>query len=173
MDSIKNTSNFNTMNNNMTDNNDDIISMAAHVTDEPICKGAGELNLVYQAAARNLREFRRVPSVTAGGLEKTMALLQLRPARLVAQGLAPKDLLKDDSAPDADAHSSSRSAVESEQSDSQLSDDSNSGDTENVNIATQDGIEAGASKHPIHAIFVAAGVNLRPRETRPLLRALG
>ncbi|CAN0048576.1 unnamed protein product [Ectocarpus sp. 12 AP-2014] len=62
--------------------------------------------------------------MTAGGLEKTMALLQLRPARLVAQGLAPKDLLKDDSAPDADADSSSGSEVEPEQSDSQLSDHS-------------------------------------------------
>ncbi|CAM9455629.1 unnamed protein product [Ectocarpus sp. 13 AM-2016] len=105
------------MNNNTTDNNNDIIiSMAAHVTDEPICKGVGELNLVYHAAARNLREFRGVPSVTAGGLEKTIVLLQLRHARLVAQGLAPKDLLKDDSAPDADAQSSSGSEVEPEQS---------------------------------------------------------
>ncbi|CAM9966617.1 unnamed protein product, partial [Ectocarpus sp. 4 AP-2014] len=173
MDSVKNTSNSNTMNDNTTDNNDDIISMAAHVTDEPICKGAGELNLVYQAAARYLREFRRVPSMTAGGLEKTMALLQLRPARLVAQDLTPRDLLKGDSAPDADADSSSGSEVEPEQSDSQLSDYSNSSDTENVNIATQDGIEAGVSKHPIHAVFVAVGVDLRPRETRPLLRALG
>ncbi|CAM9493519.1 unnamed protein product [Ectocarpus sp. 6 AP-2014] len=162
MDSIKNTSNFNTMNNNTKDNNDDLISMAAHVTDESICKGAGELNLVYQAAARNLGEFRRVPSMTAGGLEKTMALLHLRPARLVAQGLAPRDVLKGNSVPDADADSSSGSEVEPEQADSHISDDSNSSDTENVNIATQDGIEAGASKHPIHAVFVAAGVDLRP-----------
>ncbi|CAM9141150.1 unnamed protein product, partial [Ectocarpus sp. 8 AP-2014] len=173
MDSIKNTSNFNTINNNTKDNNDDIISMAARVTDESICKGAGELNLVYQAAARNLRESRRVPSMTAGGLEKTMVLLQLRPARLVAQGLAPRDLPKGNSVPDADADSNSGSEVQPEQAGSQISDDSNSSDTENVNIATQDGIEAGASKHPIHAVFVAAGVDLRPRETRPLLRALG
>ncbi|CAN0188388.1 unnamed protein product, partial [Ectocarpus sp. 8 AP-2014] len=62
----------------------------------------------------------------------------------------------------------------------QVSDDSNSNssdgsDTEYDNIAIQDsiGIEAGASKHPIHAVFVAAGVQLRPREARPLLRALG
>ncbi|CAN0540806.1 unnamed protein product, partial [Ectocarpus sp. 12 AP-2014] len=34
-------------------------------------------------------------------------------------------------------------------------------------------MEVGASKHPIHAVFVTAGVQLRPRETRPLLRALG
>ncbi|CAN0218514.1 unnamed protein product, partial [Ectocarpus fasciculatus] len=175
MDShIKNTSNINTMNNNTTDNSDDTISMAAHVTNEPICKHTGELNpLVYQAAARNLREFRRVPSMTADGLEKIMALLQLRPARLVAQGLAPKELLKGNSIADADADRSSGLEVEPEQADSQVSDDSNGSDTENVNIGTQDGIEAGVSKHPIHAVFAAAGVELRPRETRPLLRALG
>ncbi|CAM9674845.1 unnamed protein product [Laminaria digitata] len=31
----------------------------------------------------------------------------------------------------------------------------------------------GKTKHPIHAALVAGGINLRPRETRPLLRALG
>ncbi|CAB1114434.1 unnamed protein product [Ectocarpus sp. CCAP 1310/34] len=128
--------------------------------------------------------------MTAGGLEKTMVLLQLRPGRLVAQGLAPKQLLDGKSAAgDADADntdsssssSSSGSEVEPEQADNNpVSDDSNSNSSsgsgiEHDNIATQDSIdmEAGASKHPIHAVFVAAGVQLRPRETRPLLRALG
>lgn len=36
--------------------------------------------------------------MTAAGLEKTLALLQLRPARLVARGLASRKLLKGEAA---------------------------------------------------------------------------
>ncbi|CAN0568739.1 unnamed protein product, partial [Ectocarpus sp. 12 AP-2014] len=114
--------------------------------------------------------------MTPGGLETTMVLLELRPARLVAQGLAPKVLLKGNSTAGAGADStdsSSGSEVEEEQANNQFSDDlssnsSDGGDTEKNNIVTQDsiGFEAGASKHPIQAVFVAAGVQLRPRETR-------
>ncbi|CAM9369003.1 unnamed protein product, partial [Ectocarpus sp. 6 AP-2014] len=170
MDSIKTTSNSNTMNSN----ND--ISMTEFVTSKPSCKRAGEPNpLMYKAAARNLRGYHGVPSMTPGGLETTMVLLELRPARLVAQGLAPKVTLKGNSTAGADADStdsSSGSEVEPKQTNNQFSDDLN---TENDNIVTQDsiGFEAGARKHPIQAVFVAAGVRLGPRETRPLLRALG
>ncbi|CAN0052829.1 unnamed protein product, partial [Ectocarpus sp. 6 AP-2014] len=109
MDSIKNNNNNNnTMNSKATENtnnNNNGISMTECGTSKPSCKRAGEPNpLLYKAAARNLREYHGVPSMTAGGLEKTMVLLQLRPGRLVAQGLAPKQLLKAKSAADdADA----------------------------------------------------------------------
>ena len=42
---------------------------------------------------------RRLPSMTAAGLEKTMALLQPRPAHLVAQGLASRQLLEGERVP--------------------------------------------------------------------------
>ncbi|CAB1104373.1 unnamed protein product [Ectocarpus sp. CCAP 1310/34] len=194
MDSVKNNDNINnTMNckaTENTDNNNNDISMAKCVTNKPSCKRAVEPNpLLYKAAARNLCEYHGVPSMTAGGLEKTMVLLQLRPGRLVAQGLAPKQLLEGKSAAgDADADntdsssssSGSGSEVDPEQADNnQVSDDSNTNsrdgtDIEHDHVATQDSIdiETGASKHPIHAVFVAAGVQLRPRETRPLLRGV-
>ncbi|CAN0122681.1 unnamed protein product, partial [Ectocarpus fasciculatus] len=181
MDSINNTNNTNSMNSSSSSSS---ISMTECVTSKPSCKRAGERSSpLYKAAARNLREYHGVPSLTPGGLEKTMVLLELRPARLVAQGLAPKALLKGNSTAGADADStdsSSESEVEPEQANNKVSDDltsnsSDSGDTENDNIATQDstGFEPGASKHPIQAVFLSAGVKLRPRETRPLLRALG
>ena len=50
-------------------------------------------------AARNLREYHGVPSMTALKLEKTVTLLGIRPRSLVARGLAPRRLLKDDSSP--------------------------------------------------------------------------
>ncbi|CAB1117141.1 unnamed protein product [Ectocarpus sp. CCAP 1310/34] len=143
--------------------------------------------LLYKATARNLREYHGVPSMTADNLEKTMVLLRLRPGRLVVQGLAPEKLLKGFSAADAhadttDSSGSSGSEVEPEQADdNQVSDDSNSnssdsGDTEHDNIRKHNslGFETNKrSKHPVHAALVAAGITLRPRETRPLLRALG
>ncbi|CAN0056027.1 unnamed protein product [Ectocarpus sp. 6 AP-2014] len=141
---------------------------------------------LFKATARNLREYHGVPSMTADNLEKTMVLLRLRPGRLVVQGLAPKKLLKGNSAAEADADTtdssgSSGSEVEPEQADdNQVSDDSNSnssdsGDTNNDNIRKHDclGFETKTSKHPVHAALVAAGITLLPRETRPLLRALG
>ncbi|CAM9531885.1 unnamed protein product, partial [Hapterophycus canaliculatus] len=50
----------------------------------------GKLNKI---AARNLREYHGVPSMTPAKLTKTLALLKLCPRRLVKQGLAPKVLL--------------------------------------------------------------------------------
>ncbi|CAB1096892.1 unnamed protein product [Ectocarpus sp. CCAP 1310/34] len=177
MDSIKTTNNSNTMNSN----ND--ISMTEFVTSKPSCKRTGEPNpLMFKAAARNLREYHGVPSITPGGLETTMVLLELRPARLVAQGLAPKILLKGNSTAGVDADSTDGSGgfeAEEEQANNQFSHDlssnsSDGGDTGNDNIVTQNsiGFEARASKHPIQAVFVAVGVQLRPRETRPLLRGV-
>ncbi|CAN0311048.1 unnamed protein product, partial [Scytosiphon promiscuus] len=48
---------------------------------------------LYKIAARNLREYNGVPSMTPEKLTKTLALLKLSPRRLVQQGLAPKKLL--------------------------------------------------------------------------------
>ncbi|CBN74845.1 hypothetical protein Esi_0043_0144 [Ectocarpus siliculosus] len=48
---------------------------------------------LYKIAARNLREYNGVPSMTPPKLIKTLAFLKLNPQRLVKQGLAPKVLL--------------------------------------------------------------------------------
>ncbi|CAN0507764.1 unnamed protein product, partial [Ectocarpus sp. 12 AP-2014] len=159
----KNNNNNNTNTNNTNDNTmhskatektnncNNGISMTECVTSKPSCKRAGEPNpLLYEAAARNLREYHGVPSMTAGGLEETMVLLQLRPGRLVAQGLAAEQLLEGKpAADDADADntdsssSSGGSEVEPRQADNnRVSDDSNSNssdgsDAEHDNIATQ------------------------------------
>eukprot|EP00904_Undaria_pinnatifida_P003938 jgi/Undpi1/13545/HiC_scaffold_8.g03204.m1 len=59
----------------------------------------GTSSALFKVAARNLREYHGVPSMSALKLEKTVTLLGLRPRRLVAQGLAPRRLLKDNSSP--------------------------------------------------------------------------
>ncbi|CAM9195838.1 unnamed protein product [Pylaiella littoralis] len=50
---------------------------------------------LYKVAARNLREYNGVPSMTPTKLTKTLAFLKLNPSRLVNQGLAPQVLLAD------------------------------------------------------------------------------
>lgn len=45
-------------------------------------------------AARNLRDVHEITSINAAKLKKTLSLLKLQPRRLVAQGLAPRRLLK-------------------------------------------------------------------------------
>ncbi|CAM9195305.1 unnamed protein product [Pylaiella littoralis] len=50
---------------------------------------------LYKVAARNLREYNGVPSMTPTKLTKTLAFLKLNPRRLVNQGLAPQVLLAD------------------------------------------------------------------------------
>ncbi|CAM9112419.1 unnamed protein product, partial [Pylaiella littoralis] len=144
-------------------------------------------SLLYQIAARNLREYHGVPSMTAGSLEKTMSLLQLRPGRLVVQGLASKKLLEGETTtPDnivVDSSSSSSSEIEEENegvisnssSNSSISSSSNSSssneDSTQDDRSTKDGGAPANDKRPVHASLVAAGIKLRPRETRPLLRA--
>ncbi|CAM9112317.1 unnamed protein product, partial [Pylaiella littoralis] len=140
-------------------------------------------SLLYQIAARNLREYHGVPSMTAGSLEKTMSLLQLRPGRLVVQGLASKKLLEGETTtPDnivVDSSSSSSSEIEEENeeviSNSSSCSSSNSSssneDSTQDDRSTKDRGAPANDKRPVHASLVAAGIKLRPRETRPLLRA--
>eukprot|EP00903_Cladosiphon_okamuranus_P008734 g8366.t1 len=138
---------------------------------------------LYQSAARNLREYHGVASMKAGNLEKTMALLQLRLGRLVAQGLASRKLLKAKTAmpdPTLDSSSSSSSSSssnsETEEEEEDVSDSntstSTSSDDRNANESRHD-LEIEDHKCPIHAALAAAGIKLRPHETRPLLLALG
>ncbi|CAN0163065.1 unnamed protein product, partial [Scytosiphon promiscuus] len=63
-----------------------------HKNEEPAIMADPEGRL-YKIAARNLREYNGVPSMTPDKLTKTLALLKLSPRRLVQQGLAPKKLL--------------------------------------------------------------------------------
>eukprot|EP00752_Nemacystus_decipiens_P006423 g5786.t1 len=196
MENIKN-NNINTMNKNNNDtmnknSSSSSSSSSSSMTETAVtkkCQGKTRqpgLQL-YKSAARNLREYQGVPSITAESLEKTMALLQLRPARLVAQGLASRKLLKaEDAMPDSSLDSSSDSSTNSDvEMDEKAitSDTSDSGGTISSSIdnsssdddsnESQYDLEAGDRKRPVHMALAAAGIKLRPRETRPLLLALG
>ncbi|CAM9674892.1 unnamed protein product [Laminaria digitata] len=217
-----NTMNDNTMNNST--HSSSTILIAEAVLKTPPQKQPGT-SALYKLAARNLREYHGVPSMTALKLEKTVALLGLAPRRIVVQGLAPRRLLtcgkgglsplilageisdeskeelrevetgavRDDNLIDIDNNNSSSSEdLEEEeeklgQEDLLFSDDSNStyddngdgidnivhdpkGDAEGLKA---DGNGNDKTRRPIHAALVAGGINLRPRETRPLLLALG
>ena len=211
--------NNNTMNNNYNSYNNDhgITTMSDHLDSSSGILVAeavqstsaqqhqpGTASALYQLAARNLREYHGVPSMTALELEKTLALLGLPPGRLVMRGIAPRRLLKggqdgsslvlageisDESMDDnpyfnTDNQSSKDDDEEEEvgQEDNLASDDSNStyddyGDridnTSDESNGKADGDGNNRAGRPIHAALVAGGINLRPRETRPLLRALG
>ncbi|CAM9694501.1 unnamed protein product [Laminaria digitata] len=156
--------------------------------------------------------------MTALKLEKTVALLGLGPRRIVAQGLAPRRLLKGGkggSSPLAlagessgtgdeelrkaetgalmdgenenenhiisNSNSSSNSSEDEEeheeeevgQEDKLFSDDSNSTYDDHGDKSDAEGNGKAINRRPIHAALAAGGINLRPRETTPLLRALG
>ncbi|CAM9694569.1 unnamed protein product [Laminaria digitata] len=228
-----NDNNDNTMNNNNNDSTMDKIDsssgflFAEAVTSSPAQKNPhGVSSALYKLAARNLREYHGVSSMTALKLEKTVALLNLAPRRLVVQGLAPRRLLqggKGGPSPltlagessgtgDEDLREAETGAVrdnenliinnnsssedgegqeeEVGQEDKLFSDDSINNSTyddngDSIDYIGGDDTEGGAegfeaddkgngkARIPFHAALVAGGINLRPRETRPLLRALG
>ncbi|CAM9172278.1 unnamed protein product [Pylaiella littoralis] len=68
------------------------LKISAACKTKPTDKPDPELEL-YQIAARNLREYHGVPSMTPAKLTKTLVFLKLKPRRLVKQGLAPDALL--------------------------------------------------------------------------------
>ncbi|CAM9511102.1 unnamed protein product, partial [Hapterophycus canaliculatus] len=176
---------------------------------------------LYKIAARNLREYHGVPSMTPAKLTKTLTLLKLNARCLVKQGLAPRKLLgrikatkgakhqhvgdegNEDLAEyaasgvdvmasdDAKEWNDGFTAVDQPASGcegaiiSSSSDDENDENAGNVNSSTDDDDEGGdpaaaaaagdapaAVKNPLHKAFVDGGVQLRPREVRPLLLAL-
>ncbi|CAN0443575.1 unnamed protein product, partial [Scytosiphon promiscuus] len=131
--------------------------------------------------------------MTALKLEKTVALLGLTPRRMVVQGLAPQRLLQGGKSGSSQLVLPGESSDETGELDKEEGeDDSNSshGDNDDKiddNIGDYSGddpegdvksFEAdshgnGKTSRPIHAALVAGGINLRPRETKPLLCALG
>ena len=97
----------NTKNNNYNDNYDDstmdnifgsnssnLVAEADLSTPAQKLEQPATTSALYKLAARNLREYHGVPSMTALKLEKTLALLSLPPRRVVVQGLAPRKLLE-------------------------------------------------------------------------------
>ena len=189
MENIK-INNSNTMNNSNSNSNSFSMTEPATTKQREAETSQPGLGLpLYKSAARNLREYHGVSSMTAGSLEKTMALLQLRPARLVAQGLASRKLLKGetavpdntlDSSSSSSSSSSGMSEVEEEnENTSDVSDSSDSTNSTNSGSSSDDSdqehshdLETEDRKRPIHDVLSAAGIKLRPRETRPLLLAL-
>ncbi|CAM9666891.1 unnamed protein product, partial [Scytosiphon promiscuus] len=148
---------------------------------------------LHKAGARTLREFHGVPSMTPVNLEKTMALFQVGPGRLVMQGLVPallggqhphgplsrmEDSGMASSSDDSDSINSSVGSEADEtgdQNDASNSSSSSSSSDDDYDGGVQRGNHDGGKRphRPIHAAFVGAGIKLRPREIRPLLCALG
>lgn len=168
---------------------------------------ADNMDRLYRVAARNLREYHGVPSMTPVKLTKTLALFKLCPRRLVVQGLAPMKLLTEKKAPPPEVAAGTASGRENENSEDttetivaemQLmsvegdkkessdggfeavtNDEASMSDTsvEASNTPEKgDGAKNGndaKKKNAIHAALLAADIQLKPRETRPLLVALG
>eukprot|EP00752_Nemacystus_decipiens_P004437 g4050.t1 len=162
---------------------------------------------LYALAARNLREYNGVPSMTPAKLAKTLAFLQLNPRRLVRQGLAPRALLvrmaaeakknkddksdvKDNNNSDSEDLSESVALMSVEDDKKERNDgfvsvehapaaalataevvdsDGNKDDTAAPATVAAD---AKKKKNVLHEAFITAGIQLRPREVRPLLLAL-
>ncbi|CAB1110258.1 unnamed protein product [Ectocarpus sp. CCAP 1310/34] len=153
---------------------------------------------LYKIAARNLREYNGVPSMTPPKLVKTLAFLKLNPQRLVKQGLAPKMLL---------ARMKAETANNAKLSKVRLGDGKNNEDlaewvaagmefmsveddkkewndgfvsvepaetssSDNGNEEENDDAAPEVKQNLIHKAFIAGGIQLRPREVRPLLVAL-
>ena len=202
-----NNSNYNyTTNENNSDtmnNNDHSTAMGATKRAPARKPQHGTPSALYKLAARNLREYHGVPSLTALKLQKTVALLGLAPRRLVVQGLVPRRLLMKAGessgkgeenlaesetgelmdASDENNFSSSSEKRASDDPDNWLDIINRNNINGNKNydyvgvalddvmLLEADGI--GKARRPIHDALVAGGINLRPDETRPLLRALG
>ncbi|CAN0027689.1 unnamed protein product, partial [Ectocarpus fasciculatus] len=163
---------------------------------------------LYKIAARNLREYNGVPSMTPPKLVKTLAFLKLHPHRLVKQGLAPKVLLARMKAEAANNAKVSKVPLGDGKNNEDLAESVAAGmelmSVEDDKKEWNDGFvsaepDASATAAPIaaktptpgndseeengdaapavkknliHKAFIAGGVQLRPREVRPLLVAL-
>ena len=147
---------------------------------------------IYEVAARNLREYHGVPSMTPDKLTRTLDLLKLCPRRLTKQGLAPKKLLreimKDKRVPLGDNEADEILAetvcadielMAVEDDTTGFNDDLAKGVADKPSTKEEGGEGATDEqanrrpKMPIHAALIAADIRLHPREVRPLLVALG
>ncbi|CAB1101131.1 unnamed protein product [Ectocarpus sp. CCAP 1310/34] len=174
---------------------------------EPAKKPDPEARL-YKIAARNLREYNGVPSMTAPKLIKTLAFLKLNPQRLVKQGLAPKVLLarmkaeaannaKVSKVPLGDGKNNEDLAesvaagmelmsveddkkewndgfvsAESDASAAAVPITAKTSTPDNDNEEENNDAAPETKKDLIHKAFITGGIQLRPREVRPLLVAL-
>ncbi|CAN0463579.1 unnamed protein product [Ectocarpus sp. 12 AP-2014] len=161
-------------------------------------KMAGSEEKLYKIAARNLREYNGVPSMTPPKLIKTLAFLQLNPQRLVKQGLAPKVLLARMKAEAANNAKVSKVPLGDGKSNEDLAESVAAGmelmsveddkkewndgfvsvepaETPSPDIDNEEENDDAApevKKNLIHKAFIAGGIQLHPREVRPLLVAL-
>ncbi|CAN0369368.1 unnamed protein product, partial [Ectocarpus sp. 8 AP-2014] len=180
---------------------------AAGKENKPANKPDPEARL-YKIAARNLREYNGVPSMTPPKLIKTLAFLKLSPQRLVKQGLAPKVLLARMKAEAANNAKVSKVPLGDGKNNEDLAESVAAGmelmsveddqkewndgfvsakpdasaaaapitaetsSPDNDNAVENDDAEPEVKKNLIHKAFIAGGIQLRPREVRPLLVAL-
>ncbi|CAN0092850.1 unnamed protein product [Ectocarpus fasciculatus] len=153
---------------------------------------------LYKTAARNLREYNGVPSMTPPKLVKTLAFLKLHPHRLVKQGLAPKALLARMKAETANNTKVSKAPLGDGKNNEDLAESVAAGmelmsveddkkewkdgfmsveppETpipDNDNEEEKNDAAPAVKKNLVHKAFIAGGIQLRPREVRPLLVAL-
>ena len=174
---------------------------SAHVLQEPLSTSSQnkphDPDRIYKVAARNLREYHGVPSMTPEKLTRTLDLLKLCPRRLTKQGLAPKKLLREmmedkrvplgDKEVDEDLAETIRADMElmAVKDGTKRSNDDLVKDVANKPSSEEKGGEGATErkdddeqsnrkpKMPIHAALIATNIKLRPREVRPLLVALG
>lgn len=116
-----------------------------------------DLERTFVLAARSLREHHGVPSMTTEMLVHTMAVLELRPRRLVDTGLAPKD---------------KQSLRDKGQAIAQ-----SSGDVydsfEPLDDAGAEGPDYDREgSNPVHMAFIRKGIEVQPQEAMALLLAL-
>ena len=143
---------------------------------------------IYRRAARNLREYHGVPSMTPPKLILTLAFLELHPRRLVKQGLAPAQLLAGVKAPEPLGSDNNDDLAEGVTSDMELmsaEDDRKEWNDGFVSVEYGEKPTDAAAEHAsssegedkpkdvMHGAFLSAGIKLRPREVMPLFLALG
>ncbi|CAM9442862.1 unnamed protein product, partial [Ascophyllum nodosum] len=161
---------------------------AARKVESKVSSSPHDPDRIYKVAARNLREYRGVPSMTPDKLTRTLDLLKLCPRRLTKQGLAPKKLLREmmedkrvplgDKEVDEDLAETIRADMElmAVRDDTKRSNDDLVKDMANKPSSEEKGGEGATErkdddeqsnrkpKMPIHAAFIAANIKLRPRE---------
>lgn len=116
-----------------------------------------DLEKTFAMAARSLREHHGVPSMTLEMLVHTMAVLELRPRRLVSTGLAPKG---------------KQSLSDERQATAQGSGDAYDS-FEPLDGASAEGLDYDREgSNPVHMAFIKKGIEIQPQEAMALLLAL-
>ena len=129
---------------------------------------------IYCVAAENLRERHGVTSMTDVKLAKTLPIFKFGPSRLVDRGLAPAHLLKPTTTPaPRDNNDYDLCDEEGDIVDNEGFDETEIAHQQQVGTKPSNVSEKKTMHERIHAVLHDAGVDIRVKETRPLLNTLG